>query len=686
MPLPHFFKSPDIDWRLARLPSGGGFWPLVVLLVFITGMIWIATLLEITDNRDKALKTQNLKNANLAVSLEDRTLRSLEVLDQALRVIRHNYLSSLQSTPEPIRANRHPTSGNGTSLAGSIKMLQFDHTGVGVISIIGPNGDVVETTVPGGTGNFADRDYFRYHAGNADDALLLGKPILGKFTGRWLITLTRRIELSGGGFGGVVFMALDPLYFVSSPEPTEQGVDSTVSLIGLDGVIRVRNSRGDLSYGEDISASQLFSEIKSGGVGQYSSISMVDGMQRVVSYRVLKDYPLVVTVSTSLEALMHDADSRESTDIGLALLFTAMVIAMGSLVNRAWVQNSQALMQVQASERKFRSIIDVSPVPMALNDDKFNITYVNPAFSATFGYTLEHIPTLHQWWPQAYPDVSYREQMQQHWNNEMARVNATGEGFRPVQAQVRCLDGTDRQVLASADKLAHTSNGEHLVVLYDITSQMKSVQALNKLVKDKNALLKEVNHRVKNNLQVISSLLRLEAHRIGAAEVANALNDMRWRIRSMALMHESLYRSVSYASIDLGVFIGQLANELVRALTDSDSRINLVIDTQPVHVSMDQATPCGLIFYELFSNALKHGFPSGRIGLIKVGLNRIDGGRVCLTVSDNGVGLPADFDLRKTESLGLQLVSDLSQQLAGKLTIGPGPDAAFSIEFSPDCE
>ncbi len=477
-----------------------------------------------------------------------------------------------------------------------------------------------------------------------------------------------------------------PLYFVSTPEPIEQDVDSTVALVGLDGVIRVRNSRGNLSYGEDISASHLFSEIKTRGVGQYSGISLVDGKQRVVSYRVLKDYPLVVTVSTSLEALLHDADSRESTYIGLALLFTAMVIGMGSLVNRAWVQNAQALMQVQASEHKFRSIIDVSPVPMALNDDKFNITYVNPAFTATFGYTLEHIPTLHQWWPQAYPDVNYRQQIQQHWNNEMARVNATGEGFRPMQTQVRCLDGTDRQVLASADKLAHTSNGEHLVVLYDITSQMKSVQALNKLVKDKNALLKEVNHRVKNNLQVISSLLRLEAHRVGATEVANALNDMRWRIRSMAMLHESLYRSESYASIDLGAFIGQLANELVRALADSDSRINLVLDTQPVNVSMEQATPCGLIFYELFSNAFKHGFPAGRIGLIRVGLHRIDGGRVCLTVSDNGVGLPADFDLRKTESLGLQLVSDLSQQLAAKLTIGPGPDAAFTIEFAPDCE
>jgi two-component sensor histidine kinase len=101
---------------------------------------------------------------------------------------------------------------------------------------------------------------------------------------------------------------------------------------------------------------------------------------------------------------------------------------------------------------------------------------------------------------------------------------------------------------------------------------------------------------------------------------------------------------------------------------------------------MDQATPCGLILYELLSNALKHGFPSGQIGLIKVSLTRLENARVRLTVSDNGVGLPDDFERRKSDSLGLQLVSDLAQQLAGMLTIGPPPEAAFSVDFLPDFE
>jgi PAS domain S-box-containing protein len=359
---------------------------------------------------------------------------------------------------------------------------------------------------------------------------------------------------------------------------------------------------------------------------------------------------------------------------------------MCAVVKRAWVHGAQALERVQASERKFRSIIDVSPVPMALNDDKLNITYLTPAFTATFGYTLHHIPNLEQWWPKAYPDIAYRQQVQRLWSNEIARVMATGEGFRPMQVQVRCLDGSDRQVLANADKLTASLSGEHVVVLYDISSQMKSVQALNALVKDKNALLKEVHHRVKNNLQVISSLLRLEAHRVSKTEVATALNDMRWRIRSMALLHESLYRSESFASIDLSAYLRQLANEVLRALTESDSSVSLTVDTQPVTASMDQATPCGLILYELLSNALKHGFPSGRIGLLMVSLTKLDSARVRLTVSDNGVGLPADFERRKTNSLGLQLVSDLVQQLGGNLTIGPVPLASFSIEFLPDSE
>jgi two-component sensor histidine kinase len=180
----------------------------------------------------------------------------------------------------------------------------------------------------------------------------------------------------------------------------------------------------------------------------------------------------------------------------------------------------------------------------------------------------------------------------------------------------------------------------------------------------------------------VTSLLRLESSRAEHASVETVLGDMKWRVRAMALLHESLYRSDNFASIRLDSYIQQMATEVFRSGLDSDRRISLVLELSPVVVSMNQATPCGLIVNELISNVLKHGFPDGRIGMLKVELLSPDAqGQTRLRVSDNGIGLPADFEQRKAESLGMQMVVDLAMQLGGSLRIGPPPTAVFTLSF-----
>jgi two-component sensor histidine kinase len=199
---------------------------------------------------------------------------------------------------------------------------------------------------------------------------------------------------------------------------------------------------------------------------------------------------------------------------------------------------------------------------------------------------------------------------------------------------------------------------------------------------DKVGLLNEVHHRVKNNLQVITSLLRLEANRSAHAETKAVLSDMQGRIRSMALLHESLYRTGTFASVELGAYLKQLCTQAFRASAQQNDGVQLVLDLGAVQVSLDQATPCGLLVNELVANCFKHGFPAGRTGEVRVALTPVDAVQWCLSVSDNGVGLPTDFEARRTTSLGLQLVSDLCHQLGGKLGVGPGPGAAFTLQFS----
>lgn len=217
-------------------------------------------------------------------------------------------------------------------------------------------------------------------------------------------------------------------------------------------------------------------------------------------------------------------------------------------------------------------------------------------------------------------------------------------------------------------------------LMLDITVQKHEQEILQKTLREKTSLLNEVHHRVKNNLQVITSLLRLEAGRSDQHGVKTVLADMQGRIRSMALLHESLYRSGIFASADLAHYLRELATQVFRAQANTGNGVELKLDLASVTVSMDQATPCGLLVNELISNCLKHGFPNGRKGEVMLTLSLMpDAHHAVMTVSDNGVGLPADFELKRKASLGLQLASDLAIQIGGWLEIGPG--SVFRVVF-----
>nr|WP_315477069.1 PAS domain S-box protein [uncultured Undibacterium sp.] len=223
-------------------------------------------------------------------------------------------------------------------------------------------------------------------------------------------------------------------------------------------------------------------------------------------------------------------------------------------------------------------------------------------------------------------------------------------------------------------------------LMTDITAIKKEQDVLRDTLREKTSLLNEVHHRVKNNLQVITSLLRLESGRSNQENTKTVLNDMQGRIRSMALLHETLYRSGIFASADLAHYLKELATQAFRSHINSNGgAVRLELDLHSVSLSMDQATPCGLIVNELISNSLKHAFPDGRSGVVKVSLiPQPETKSVNIMVSDDGVGLPSDFDQRRELSLGLQLVDDLVTQIGGTLSIETGAGSKFSIRFTCD--
>jgi PAS domain S-box-containing protein len=223
----------------------------------------------------------------------------------------------------------------------------------------------------------------------------------------------------------------------------------------------------------------------------------------------------------------------------------------------------------------------------------------------------------------------------------------------------------------------------HISVVTDITARRIAEQALEGSLREKEALLKEVHHRVKNNLQVIASLLRLEGRRTDNAATNHVLTEMRGRVHSMALLHETLYRSGNFSGVDLASYLGELASQLFRSTLSPVGAVHLNLDLVSVVVEIDQAIPCGLILNELVTNCLKHGFADGRTGAVWVRLRPTrDERSLSLSVWDNGRGLPEDFEEKRKLSLGLQLVTDLSRQLKGSLLVGSGPEAVFEVVFN----
>lgn len=220
-------------------------------------------------------------------------------------------------------------------------------------------------------------------------------------------------------------------------------------------------------------------------------------------------------------------------------------------------------------------------------------------------------------------------------------------------------------------------------IIRDTTDRRRTGEALRDSLREKEALLQEVHHRVKNNLQVISSLLRLETSRTEDAGAQRVLKDMQGRVLSMALLHETLYRTGRFGAVDLGPYLKHLAQQLIRTLQSDSALGRLVLELASVEVDIDQAIPCGLILNELLTNSLKHGLAHGRGGEVRVVLEADASAAVRLQVSDNGAGLPPDFEMVRSKSLGLQLVTDLARQLGGRLEVGPEPRAIFTVIFTP---
>jgi two-component sensor histidine kinase len=223
------------------------------------------------------------------------------------------------------------------------------------------------------------------------------------------------------------------------------------------------------------------------------------------------------------------------------------------------------------------------------------------------------------------------------------------------------------------------------VTAFDITPRKQAEEQIKESLKEKETLLQEIHHRVKNNMQVIISLLNLQSSSIRDEKMRLLFKESSSRVNAMALIHNHLYQSASLSEIDLDQYFKSLSASLISMYRAPG--VDIRVDANHIKLNMDQAIPCGLIINELVSNALKHAFPENRAGQVRIEARKADSGHYILNISDNGVGLPEEVLHGEIESLGLKLVRGLAEnQLGGSYSVKHNQGTCFTIEIPPDIQ
>jgi two-component system CheB/CheR fusion protein len=333
------------------------------------------------------------------------------------------------------------------------------------------------------------------------------------------------------------------------------------------------------------------------------------------------------------------------------------------------------LAQVDAARLFAEGVVQTAPWPLLILDRQLRVLKANPAFyqayqtsqdetEQQFIYTLGNgqwdIPELRRLLDDIIPH-----------NSQFHNFVVTHE-FPQIG---------ERTMLLNARRIRRDEQETETILLgmEDITEHRRTEERIAGALREKEVLLREVYHRVKNNLQIISSLLGLQADTIADEAVRGLFQDSQRRIQAMALVHQRLYGSEDLASIDMRTYVESLLGDLAR-MYDTESRITFDIEAES-HMNVDTAVPCGLILTELVSNALKYAFPEGQPGQIRVTLRPEAENSWLLVVQDNGIGIPRDIDIAQTDSLGLTLVHDLATQLEGSVQVDRAQGTTFTIHF-----
>jgi|GEM_PF-6073139 len=323
---------------------------------------------------------------------------------------------------------------------------------------------------------------------------------------------------------------------------------------------------------------------------------------------------------------------------------------------------------LRESEGIFRQLMKNSPIYIFFKDENDRVLRLSDNFEHMLGIPVEE--ALGRGMEELYPAAMARTMIE-----DDNRVLRTG-------SKIEIEEELAGRFYTTIKFPIHIEGKRYLAgFTIDITDRTLMEKNLRASLREKEVLLQEIHHRVKNNMQVISSLFSIQSRQTQNAECREILREGQARIRSMSLVHERLYQSSDLSKIDLPAYIQSLAVHLLQVSLIDGEQVKLETDLEPISLDINTAVPFGLILNELISNALKHAFPNGRKGLIKIRLRRGAGGEVILKVADDGVGFQGNLDFRTAESFGLKIVGLLVKQIRGVIDLDRTGGTAFIVTF-----
>ncbi len=369
---------------------------------------------------------------------------------------------------------------------------------------------------------------------------------------------------------------------------------------------------------------------------------------------------ILVTARNVTERARTEAALRESEE--------RLVVAAMDISERKRTEDA-----LRESEEQFRRAIEDAPIPMIMHAEDGQVLQISRTWTELTGYCREDMPTFDAWLNRAYGDGAdaVRDHMQALFMGVRRSIG--------IEFPIRTRDGETRHWSFSASAPGMLADGRRFVVgmAVDITERLRAEESLRAMLADRDALLRELHHRVKNNLQVITSLLEMHSRQTSDAAALASFSGACNRVAAIASIHELLYQSESFSEVDLAAYARRLVRQ-VGSVYDPQSRIDVSVSGDDIRFDLARAVPFGLLLNELVSNTFKHAFRSGTGGELRVELRKEDGD-VRLHVRDNGVGLRSGFDDQAHATLGLHLVRMLAKQLGGSVTFASSGGTSVEV-------